>query len=141
MSITATVGTCNPHATFAPYVSEWLAAGADLDFIALNVSYLSGNDALEAVLGPALEQTLLNNPRQVSFSAQRSLNQYDHLVKGGWAVEGIDPATGEKVGWIEFKPVEPRVMPDGKVIKYEAQPKAAKRVHFLAVPGNPNYWA
>lgn len=141
MSITASVGTCNPHTAFAPYINEWLSAGADLDFIGLNVAYLSGNEAVEAVLGPALEQTVLNNPRQVSFSAQRSLNHYDHLTKGGWAVEGIDPATGRKSGWVEFKPVEPRVRPDGKVIKYEAQPKATKRIHFLAVPGNPNFWA
>jgi hypothetical protein len=32
-------------------------------------------------------------------------------------------------------------MSDGKVIKYEAPPGVKKRIHFLAVPGNPNYWA
>jgi len=132
-----------PPQTLA-YQQEWGDSGAHPDLVALNVWAPSPQDAIEFILGDALDGQRLNNPAQVSASARRLLDRYAHLEQGGWACEGVDPATGHKMGWGCFKPVNPRTVTaakgfgpeartETKTVKYEAPLGVGKRIYCLSV--------
>lgn len=122
------------------FQKEWEASGVHPGIISLNVWEPDKEDVQEFILGEKLEEEKLNNPGQVSANARRLLDRYAHITEGGWACEGVDPATGEAMGWGCFKPAKPRTITEGKgeqakekLVKYEAPPGQEKRVFCLRV--------
>ena len=72
-----------------------------------------GQDAIELVIGSELDQHRMNASHQVSSSARRLLDKYEHLENGGLWCPGVD-------GYGQLKPRTPRNNDKGKPIKYES---------------------
>lgn len=122
---------------------EWKDSGIDQRITALNLQSLEGQDALEAVLGEALDKGSPHSKQYVTNELKRLLDRYAHLEKGGWWCTGVDPLNGfQPSQWGCFKPDEPRPNPEkpGKVIKYEHPPTVPTRAIFLAHPKGPAFW-
>ncbi len=98
--------------------NEWvLGSGVDPEIVGLNV---------RSLIGPATYDLLLyseNVPRRNDGRINnRTLKANAHLEYGGYAVNAINPETGEDLLWGQLKANTPKVTPDGKVRKYEVPP-------------------
>ncbi|MFL9458061.1 DUF3854 domain-containing protein [Tolypothrix bouteillei VB521301_2] len=120
------------------HLHEWFGSAVDESIIQLNVKTLSGNLALEHLLY-ALREDARRNDRRLR---DKYLRQYDHVLKGGWWVSGLDPLNDwEPMEWGRFKPDFARMgwdkeaqKPIEKRVKYESPPKTSNRVTYLRVP-------
>jgi predicted P-loop ATPase len=124
------------------HAEEWKDSGIDPKITALNLQSLSGQEALEAVLGEALDKSSPHSKQYVTAELGRLLARYAHLEEGGWWCSGLDPLNNWKPSqWGCFKPDEPRPDPtkEGKLIKYEHPPTVPTRAIFLAHP-DANFW-
>jgi hypothetical protein len=114
------------------YITEWKASGVSDAIIAANVTYLSGEWALQAVT----EDAIAKAQKVTSFvgaEARRILDRYSHVERGGWWVSGLDPLSNwERMTWGQFKPDSPRLDGNGKAIKYESPYRVEARAIFLA---------
>lgn len=122
---------------------EWKDSGIDPRIVALNLQSLAGQDALEAVLGEALDKGSPHSKQFVTAELKRLLDRYAHLEQGGWWCTGVDPLNGfQPSQWGCFKPDEPRPDPtkEGKLIKYEHPPTVPTRAIFLAHPRGSAFW-
>lgn len=125
------------------HAEEWKDSGIDPRIVALNLQSLAGQDALEAVLGEALDKGSPHSKQFVTAELKRLLDRYAHLEQGGWWCAGVDPLNGfQPSQWGCFKPDEPRPDPtkEGKLIKYEHPPTVPTRAIFLAHPRGPAFW-
>ncbi len=124
------------------YIAEWRRSCVSNEIIEHNVQYLSGEYALEAVLGQKLEQCGAWGQQFATGEVQHILDGKDHIEGGGWWVSGLDPLNNwERMEWGQFKPDAPRPNPEkpGRVIKYESPAGQPARALFLATP-DPDYW-
>ena len=99
-----------------------------------NVNWLEGDEAVEAIVGPALGQMTGHSLQYATSRVTHLLDRYGHLKEGGWWVDGLDPLNDwERMEWGQFKPTSPRHSFDNpnKTIKYETPPKTAMRAIFL----------
>ncbi len=125
-----------------PYFQEWLASKVDPEIIELNVEYLKGNYALEALLGNALEKIgegkkTPESNQYATAPVSRLLNKYQHLVNGGWYCAGVNVTKNyEDSEWGCFKPDNPRTDSDGKPIKYEHPPSQKTKIFALKIADN-----
>ncbi|MDJ0583199.1 phage/plasmid primase, P4 family [Crocosphaera sp.] len=97
---------------------EWvIGSGVDAEIVGLNVRSLIGPDTYDLLLYsdnvPRRNDGRINN---------RTLKANAHLESGGYAVNAINPETGEDLLWGQLKPNQPKVTPDGKTRKYEVPP-------------------
>jgi Domain of unknown function (DUF3854) len=108
------------------HIREWVSGSAvHAELVDLNVRSVGLPDLPE-----------FYNPTKQHLDAQwREVHgRYRHLLSG-WVVEGVDPATGDPMGWRRFKPDHPRTdAKTGKPQKYENAPGQPSRATFLAVP-------
>ena len=111
---------------------EWVEGSGISPFVAA-LNLRSDADLLDRLL--ISEKLSRRNTGRVS---DRYLKTYDHLYQGGWGSWGVDvlSPTGEESEWGVVKPNQPRKNKEGKIIKYEAPPKAsteifAPKVSFL----------
>lgn len=115
---------------------EWVEGSCvSAEITQANVSWLAGDDAVEAITGPALGQMSGHSLQYATVQVTQILDRYSHLRAGGWWVDGLDPLNHwEKMEWGQFKPVTPRQSFDNpdKIIKYETPPRTAIRAIFLA---------
>ncbi|MGK7932385.1 MAG: DUF3854 domain-containing protein, partial [Microcystaceae cyanobacterium] len=98
--------------------NEWvIGSGVDAEIVGLNVRSLIGSATYDLLLYsdnvPRRNDGRINN---------RTLKANAHLEDGGYAVNAINPETGEDLLWGQLKPNTPKVTPDGKVRKYECPP-------------------
>jgi hypothetical protein len=62
------------------------------------------------------------------------LQRYAHITEGGWWCSGLDPLNDWKaMEWGCFKPNQPRLSENGKLVKYEHPPSTPTRVFCLRV--------
>lgn len=124
------------------HLHEWFGSAVDESIIQLNVKTLSGNLALEHLLY-ALREDARRNDRRLR---DKYLRQYDHVLKGGWWVSGLDPLNDwEPMEWGRFKPDFARMgwdkeaqKPIEKRVKYESPlrlPTALPTCEFRCIPG------
>lgn len=109
-------------------------SGIDPELAALNVVSLSGNSAAEYICY-GLDDTHRTNTGKLRGGYQK---RYSHLYSGGWYVPTIDIETGENRLWGCFKPNDPTVDADGKIIKYEHPAKVPTECFFLKI--SPSIW-
>ena len=114
---------------------EWIEGSCvSAEIAQANIRWLDGNDAVEAIAGPALGQISGHSLQYATVQVTQLLNRYSHVQEGGWWVNGLDPLNRwEKMEWGQFKPVTPRRSFDNpdKIIKYETPPRTAIRAIFL----------
>ena len=114
---------------------EWIeGSSVSSEITQASVRWLDGDDAVEAIAGPALGQMSGHSLQYTTVQVTQLLNRYSHLREGGWWVNGLDPLNcWEKMEWGQFKPVAPRRSFDNpdKIIKYETPPRTAIRAIFL----------
>ncbi len=97
---------------------EWvIGSGVNAEIVGLNVRSLIGPDAYDLLLYS--EKVPRRNDGRIN---NRTLKANAHLEEGGYAVNAIDPETGEDLLWGQLKPNTPKVTNDGKVRKYECPP-------------------
>ena len=110
---------------------EWVIDSAvDPEIVKLNVLPLEGNEVYEYLTSENSQR--LNAGRLASNLMKRYQLAADY---GGWWVAGVDPITGERMQWGQFKPVTTRIdYSKNKPIKYEAPDGIPTRVFFLEVP-------
>ncbi|MEM8714326.1 MAG: MobF family relaxase, partial [Cyanobacteria bacterium P01_G01_bin.4] len=102
---------------------------------------------VRSVVGEEAKQVLLTSPELFTSSGQLKKwvqQRYDHIEKGGWVFQGVDPLNdGKRMDWVRFKPDEPKMNEKEdaetgeiktKPIKYESTPKTATRAMFPAYP-------
>lgn len=111
-----------------------IGSGIDPELASLNVVSLSGNSAYERVCY-GLDNSHRTNTGRLSGGY---LKRYSHLDKGGWYAPTIDIETGKNRLWGCFKPNDPAVDADGKIIKYEHPAKVPTECFFLKV--SPKIW-
>lgn len=132
---------------------EWLASGVLPEIITANVLSLTGDLAYDYLLySNKLDRR--NDGRVANWVLRR----YCHIEQGGWWCAGEDliglkqslqsrsPALSEPLRavrslWGQFKPDQPYIDKDGKIVKYEAPPKTETRVIALTNPADPQLWS
>ena len=127
-------GSITPQDIASAY-QEWIEGSCvSPEIVRANVSWLEGDEAVEAIAGPALGQMTGHSLQYATSRVTQLLDRYNHLKEGGWWVDGLDPLNSwEKMEWGQFKPARPRHSFDNpdKIIKYETPPKTAMRAIFL----------
>ncbi len=115
---------------FEQVVSEWVNNSAvDPEIVKLNVLPLEGDIVYEYLTSENSQR--LNAGRLASNLMKR----YELAASdGGWWVSGVDPVTGERMQWGQFKPVTPRIDMKNNPVKYEAPDGIPTRAFFLEVP-------
>jgi hypothetical protein len=106
------------------HIKEWVSGSAvHAELVDLNIRSVGLPDLPE-----------FYNPTRQHLDAQwREVHgRYRHLLSGQ-RIEGVEPATGQPIGWPRFKPDSPRTI-DGKPAKYESPPGVPSRAFFAAVP-------
>ena len=122
----------NDHTSSIPATQEWIDSGVSLETIHRNVETLNGQDALEFILAADLEKY---SSQFVTVPLRRTLDTYQPIENGGWAVQGLDPLNNwERMEWGQLKPTTPRINEKGKPIKYEAPKGVSTRAIFLDSP-------
>jgi hypothetical protein len=113
------------------HLQEWLDSGVDEELILLNVRSLSGTTSYEYLLYS--DKISRRNDGRLR---DRDLNKYQHIEKGGWWCNGIDPLNDyRQMMWGCFKPDKPRrdTQKFHKFIKYEHPYREQIRAFFLNV--------
>ncbi len=110
------------------HLAEWNASCVDQQLTQLNVTPLDGYRPLDYLL---YSDTLPR--RNDGRVCDRILKRYQHLYQGGWWCSGIDILTGLEDLWGCFKPVQPRLTPEQKMIKYEHPPQTPTGIFALRV--------
>ncbi|ARV60394.1 DNA primase [Nostocales cyanobacterium HT-58-2] len=104
-------------------------SGIDLDLARLNFMSLQGRTSYEYLL--ISEHLPRTNTGMVKSGW---LQRYAHIAEGGWWCSGLDPLNHWKVmEWGCFKPNQPRLNENGKLIKYEHPPSTPTRLFCLRV--------
>ncbi|NEO59217.1 MAG: DUF3854 domain-containing protein [Moorea sp. SIO4G2] len=105
------------------HLQEWRESGVNDEIIALNVTSLSGQEAIGRLfVSSKLERR--NDGRVASYL----LRHYEHVEAGGWACTGEDIVLGGEDDWCCFKPDRPR-----ENVKYEHPPKTPTKAFFLRI--------
>lgn len=119
------------HSYNAKIYEEWVINSAvDPEIVKLNVLPLEGNEVYEYLTSENSKR--LNTGRLASNLLKRYQLAADY---GGWWVAGVDPITGERMQWGQFKPNSPRSdFSKNKPIKYEAPDGIPTRAFFLEIP-------
>ncbi len=129
--------------TISPqHLAEWQASGVSEEIIRLNVVSLSGDDALDAVIGGAIAKLGGHASQYDTKEVQRLKLKYAHVAAGGWWCQGLDPVSAWAVlDWGQFKPDTPREDPSkpDKLIKYETPLKTTASAIVLRHP-HADYW-
>jgi hypothetical protein len=126
----------------APHLAEWQASGVSEEIIRLNVSSLSGDDALDAVIGGAIAKLGAHSQQYDTKEVARLKLKYAHVANGGWWCQGLDPCNDwALLDWGQFKPDCPRENPEKpeKVVKYETPLKVAASAIVLRHP-HADFW-
>lgn len=116
--------------------TEWGNSAVDPEIIKLNVLPLEGDIVYEYLTSEHSKR--LNAGRLASDLMKR----YELAARdGGWWVSGVDPITGKRMQWGQFKPVTPRIdlkktKKKGRTeyVKYETPDGIPTRAFFLEVP-------
>ncbi len=117
--------------SYAKIYEEWvIGSGVDPAIVELNVIPLQGVMVYEYLATEHSKR--LNTGRLASNLLKRYELAADY---GGWWVAGVDPITGKRMQWGQFKPNTPRQdIQKDKPIKYEAPDGVLTRAFFLEVP-------
>ncbi|HEY9799440.1 MAG TPA: DUF3854 domain-containing protein [Leptolyngbyaceae cyanobacterium] len=113
------------------HLQEWLDSGVDEELIALNVRSLCGTTPHEYLLYS--DKISRRNDGRLRDG---DLRKYQHIEKGGWWCDGVDPLNDYILMiWGCFKPDKPRRDPQKfhKFIKYEHPYREQTRAFFLQV--------
>ncbi|MGH8000334.1 MAG: plasmid replication protein, CyRepA1 family, partial [Brasilonema sp.] len=104
-------------------------SGIDLNLARLNFMSLQGRATYEYLL---ISEHL---PRTNTGMVKRGwLQRYAHITDGGWWCSGLDPMNDwQAMEWGCFKPNQPRLNENGKLIKYEHPPSTPTRIFCLRV--------
>ncbi|NMG07109.1 plasmid replication protein, CyRepA1 family [Brasilonema sp. UFV-L1] len=104
-------------------------SGIDLNLARLNFLSLQGRATYEYLL---ISESL---PRtNTGIIKSRLLQRYTHITDGGWWCSGLDPLNDwQAMEWGCFKPNQPRLSENGKLIKYEHPPSTPTRIFCLRV--------
>ncbi|MEI2583602.1 plasmid replication protein, CyRepA1 family [Scytonema sp. PRP1] len=104
-------------------------SGIDLDLAKLNFLSLQGRTCYDYLL---ISEHL---PRTNTGMVRSGwLQRYAHIAEGGWWCSGLDPLNDwEAMEWGCFKPNQPRLNENNKLIKYEHPPSTPTRVFCLRV--------
>jgi hypothetical protein len=119
----------NPHSNFSmpksasgrgiekSHWEEWtVKSGVSPEITQLNVRSVKANEA----------KTFLN----IDWNCE---------LADGWLVEGVNPLTGEKAGFGQYKPMKPMKRNKGKAAKYVTPAKVKSEAIFLGMP-DADYW-
>ena len=121
------------------HFQEWRSSAVHPEIINLNVSSLSGDEALERLAENAIEKIGKDQKTPHSYQYETSpvakiLNRYKDMSDQGWWASGIDILTGEPSQWGCYKPDKPRISQEkGKAIKYEHPAKTPTEIFALKV--------
>jgi hypothetical protein len=124
----------------ASHRNEWIASAVHPEIINLNVSSLSGDEALERLAENAIEaigedQKVPHSYQYVTSPVAKILDRYKDMSGEGWWASGIDILSGEDSPWGCFKPDKPRISQEKrKPIKYEHPAKSPTEIFALRVP-------
>ncbi|BAY43470.1 hypothetical protein SAMD00079811_10500 [Scytonema sp. HK-05] len=104
-------------------------SGIDLDLARLNFMSLQGRTTYDYLL---ISEHL---PRTNTGMVRSGwLQRYAHIAEGGWWCSGLDPLNHwQAMEWGCFKPNQPRLNENNKLIKYEHPPSTPTRVFCLRV--------
>ena len=104
-------------------------SGIDLDLVRLNFMSLQGRTSYDYLL---ISEHL---PRTNTGMVRTGwLQRYAHIAEGGWWCSGLDPLNHWQVmEWGCFKPNQPRLNENNRLIKYEHPPSTPTRVFCLRV--------
>ncbi|KAB8316397.1 DUF3854 domain-containing protein [Tolypothrix campylonemoides VB511288] len=104
-------------------------SGIDLDLARLNFLSLQGRTCYDYLL---ISEHL---PRTNTGMVRSGwLQRYAHIAEGGWWCSGLDPLNHwQAMEWGCFKPNQPRLNENNKLIKYEHPPSTPTRVFCLRV--------
>ncbi|BAZ19724.1 hypothetical protein NIES4073_05970 [Kalymmatonema gypsitolerans NIES-4073] len=104
-------------------------SGIDLDLAKLNFMSLQGKTTYDYLL---ISEHL---PRTNTGMVRSGwLQRYAHIAEGGWWCSGLDPLNHwQAMEWGCFKPNQPRLNENNKLIKYEHPPSTPTRVFCLRV--------
>lgn len=105
---------------------EWVNSGIAPEIIEANLK------SLDNAYGWLLYSEKLPRRNDGRLS-QGILTQYRHLEQGGWYCSGLDAITLEDSQWGCFKPDQPRLSQEGKLIKYEHPPKTSTEAFCLKI--------
>lgn len=125
------------------HLAEWAASGVSEEITRLNVASLTGDDALDAVIGGAIAKLGGHAGQYTTKESQRIREKYIHVEAGGWFVQGLDPCNDwATMDWGQFKPDEPRPNPDkpGKFIRYETPLRTTAAALILRTQ-HADFWA
>jgi hypothetical protein len=132
------------------HFNEWRASSVTAAIINANVESMDadpevfdpeiGSPILERLAGGSLT-ALGSHGQQYTTKAVKDIQErYRTVIKGGWWVSGLDPLNNwQRSEWGQFKPDQPRLDYDNKLLKYEAPAKTAPRAIFLDT-GKPDFW-
>ena len=124
------------------HLKEWtIGSGVAEEITRLNVTSLSGESVLDALIGDRLEAAGGHAQQYVTGEIRKLIHSREQLMEGGWWVEGVDTLNGcrSASGWGIFKPDNPIVVAD-RIRKYEHPEGVPERIVFLRMP-DPDYWA
>ncbi len=104
-------------------------SGIDLDLAKINFLSLQGRTSYDYLL---ISEHL---PRTNTGMVRSGwLQRYAHIAEGGWWCSGLDPLNHwQAMEWGCFKPNQPRLNENNKLIKYEHPPSTPTRVFCLRV--------
>ncbi|MEA5469334.1 DUF3854 domain-containing protein [Spirulina sp. 06S082] len=109
------------------HLQEFRRSAIDDKIAALNFKSLNEEESYEHLVYALPQEDRRNDGRLRSGI----LKQYQHFAHGGWWCKTVDPQTGDERLFGQFKPNNPRTDKKGKIIKYEAPPKAKTEAFFL----------
>lgn len=135
-------GWDQPELTLAHF-HEWVVdSGVDPAIVRLNVTSLTGDEVLEALIGDRMEQDGGQACQLYTRQTARLRDAREQLARGGWWCEGLCTLNGCRTpaGWGLFKPDHPITELNGRVRKYEHPLGVAERIVALRVP-DPDFWA
>jgi hypothetical protein len=138
-----TVPACWEEKITPEHLAEWRASGVSEEIARLNVVSLSGDDALDAVIGQAIAKLGGHANQYDTKEVARLKLKYAHVAAGGWWCQGLDPAKDWAVSdWGQFKPDTPREDPEKpeKTVKYETPLKMTAGAIVLRHP-HADFWA
>ncbi len=96
--------------------------------------WVKGSGVSEAIARLNLES--LKDPKEIA----RRLKWKAYTGPPGWWASGIDPCTGQRRSFGQFKPNEPIQFPTGDFAKYITGPKGSSTEAFFACTGDAAYW-
>ncbi len=131
-----------PH-IWENHYQEWLDSAVDPSIISLNVESLDGTMGEDEPIERLCYGVERNKTPAFGGWPKPISDRYRHCIPGGFFVSGVDPLTGTRRQWGQFKPDTPytyKEHPDGfgieaktKTIKYEAPKGVPTEAMFLDV--------